>query len=174
MSQSGAWNCHLLLRQDNDKTWNSDIVKMLQKPLQLMYGQRISKQHVRSTYGAVVIKNPENDQIIACSLLWFHPFPDNAFVTGMEGVLPAYRRRGVGKLLFEAIEAAVLYLAKRDGFIRLNLLGMENVEIETCIDNKSECLWMQTWLEGMNFTREESNATEIKMIKELRVPPMEG
>jgi hypothetical protein len=82
--------------------------------------------------------------------------------------VPAFQKRGVGTLLFETIEAAVLVLAESDMFVRLNFGGEPNFFVQSCVDKS--VVWQQRWLLGMGFELGRQNSEEATFWKVLKNP----
>jgi hypothetical protein len=148
----------------SDDPWKESVVDFLRQPLARMYSpsHQLTTDHLDVISAAVIISvtNPETKQekCIACSMMFFKPFPDCAFVTCMEGVLPEYRRMSIGTFLFRAVELSATLLATYDPFVCLNLGGEPTLEIEAHVDHDdNNAGWLTRWLvEKMGFTREHS------------------
>ena len=168
---------------ETEDSWKQSVVDFLRQPLVQMYDSHpeLTTEHLDVITAAVIISatNPETKQerCIACSLMYFKPFPDCAFVTCMEGVLPEYRRMGMGTLLFRAVERSATLLATYDPFTCLNLGGEPMLQIEAHVDHDdNNAGWLTRWLvEKMGFAQERSyDDDDIVFSKSLPNPRFIG
>ena len=149
--------------RNGDKKWNKAIAAELRPILKAIYQLDVTKAQTNEASFAVVIKKygEPKGKVIACALLSFSPYPDNAFNVYCEGVHPDFRNSGVGTTLYKAISRAADNFVRNDPFVRLNLLGESSYDLVVCIDtNKPNTEALERFVGRQGFelgrtTREE-------------------
>ena len=80
----------------------------------------------------------------------FLPYPANTVETRFESVHKDFHGRGYGGLLFDALSLVVPYMAVRDPFICLNLMGQKSVSAHVYVDEEDPT-WHLEMLERRGF-----------------------
>lgn len=138
-----------------DLNFQKNITSQIKSCLFSAYGILLKSQHVGPAYFAAMIHTNES-KVVAAALADFRPYPDNEFVTRMEGVKKKWQRQSIGRELFRFIECIVRFLIMVDGFVGLNIAGVNEVTIKSCVDHDAP-EWQYKMMLGMGYTQDDDS-----------------
>ena len=132
--------------QNYDPKW---IEKVLGKIQGLLEHVEFNAQNLRNAAAVVLIDEPE--RVVACSVLFFLPAPDNAMQIIWEGVDPSFRE--LRPTLFLAAERSSVMVAHRDLCIAMNLLHSDDIGVRVAVSkaDKQKSRERRRFLEGLGF-----------------------
>ena len=132
--------------QNYDPQWSE---KMLAKIQRLLEHVEFNAKTLRNAAAVVLIDEPE--RVVACSVLFFLPAPDNAMQIIWEGVDPSFRE--LHPTLFLAVERSSVMVAHRDLCIAMNLLHSDDIGVRVAVQkaDKQKSRERRRFLEGLGF-----------------------
>jgi hypothetical protein len=132
--------------QNYDPQWSE---KMLAKIQGLLEHVEFNAKTLRNAAAVVLIDEPE--RVVACSVLFFLPAPDNSMQIIWEGVDPSFRE--LHPTLFLAAERSSVMVAHRDLCIAMNLLHSDDIGVRVAVQkaDKQKSRERRRFLEGLGF-----------------------
>jgi hypothetical protein len=165
LSQKGLF-AELCL-SEGDPKFKKHMVNEIKHCVKSAYGRKPTDNDIGPAYFAALIRK-DDKATIASSLCDFRPYPYNELVTRIEAVDKKWQRQQVGTSLFKFTESIAEFLMMADGFVRVNLAGIESkvITLKSHVDHDAP-EWHSNMMEGLGFEEDGKCDGDVVFFKEI-------
>ena len=156
-----------LCLSEGDPKFKKHMANEIKHCVSSAYGRKPTDRDIGPAYFAALIRK-DSKTTIASSLCDFRPFPYNELVTRIEAVDKKWQRQQVGASLFKFTESIAEFLMMADGFVRVNLAGIESkvITLKSHVDHDAP-EWHSKMMEGLGFEEDGKCDRDVVFSKEI-------